>query len=461
MEEAKQNLDAIADQNPPEISELPFSLLERQENKTTKLIANSGKTVPVEGRNSKFKYSFKEPVVLSYISLSVTGYNEFDRFRFEVKTLAGDRKSFVVKPADSKVYCDIDEICEGVSFEPPQAWLRSPMIQSVELSGFKISEAGKFIRFAVNLDEVRDELLRQARAEEAKAQETIDLAAQERINLESVNSEINDAKLTLAATQNEQKVATNKLNELAAKIGASAKQIEGTEERLSNIQGDVKVETQRKEKLQSDIVDSQAKVRELEANINLFPSEISGFADQAGSNNRTYLIYASVPLLILLGMFVLLISGAVELTTIITDDKNVNLAAIIVSRMPYVAVATAIIYASYRIAKVFITEIMHINRQRLSMTKVSIIAKDVSQAAEFGLKMTESEIYARRLKVKMALLGDHINALVASDPDVLFPETLFGALSPDAPEVNLTKLPSKTIKVTRQPAKAATQTAKE
>ena len=125
-------------------------------------------------------------------------------------------------------------------------------------------------------------------------------------------------------------------------------------------------------------------------------------------------------------MFGSLILGAADLTTVIAkDDDNINILALLVSRLPYVLIASAIIYASYRLARLFISEIMNINRQRLSLTKISIIAKDVSQAAEHDLGMSESEVYTLRLKAKMAMMGDHIKHLISSEPELLFPENIF------------------------------------
>jgi hypothetical protein len=304
------------------------------------------------------------------------------------------------------------------------------------LFGFKENETADFIRFAADLDELKSSAIEEIRAAQTTAQKVLDRAAEAEANLVSLNSQISDAKATLNTIHADSKTATNNLNEIIAKTGATARQLEGTEERLSNLHGDIKIETQKREQLQSEVTASEARLRELEGNINLFPSEIVGFVNQAAANNKLYLQYAMGPLIILCAMFFLMISGAVNLTTVITTQKDVNLAAILVSRTPYVAVASAIIYASYRIAKVFITEVMNINRQRLSLTKVSIIAKDISQAAESGLNMTNNQIYANRLRVKMALLGDHIRHLINTEPELLFPENLFPVTKETTEDVN-------------------------
>lgn len=97
---------------------------------------------------------------------------------------------------------------------------------------------------------------------------------------------------------------------------------------------------------------------------------------------------------------------------------------------------------------------MNINRQRLSLTKISIIAKDVSQASESKLSFTDEQIYANRLKVKMALLGDHIKHLISTEPELLFPENLFSI--PEAVEPGRT--PRRRASRSRTPAVATPAT---
>jgi flagellin-like hook-associated protein FlgL len=172
--------------------------------------------------------------------------------------LRGETKKTQATAQDGRIYADIDELCERVSFEPPSAWLRRPVIQSLELFGFKQSDTGAFIRFAANLDELKREAVNDIRTVENEAQNIIDKATESESALAGLNSQINEAKATLTATQANTEAATNNLNEIFAKTGATAKQLEATEERLSNLHGDIKVETQKKEQLQADIVSSEA-----------------------------------------------------------------------------------------------------------------------------------------------------------------------------------------------------------
>jgi hypothetical protein len=414
----------------PELGILPFLLLERQSNSTTKLLANSGTTRSIEGRKRPYRFEFKEPVMLSHVEIDMTGYKDYHKFAFLVKTIDGREEEYSEYPKDDMVSLTVDELCTSVIFTPPTAWASSPHFNQVRLFGIRMSEVGKFINFAYDIDGLKNEALAEIQAQQVAAQGRIEKAAEAQSNLDILQQRVAEAASELASTRANVVDETNKLNQLVAKTGATAKQLEATDERVDNLHSEIKVETQRKEQIQKDVTAAEAKLSDLKGNINLFPSEISGFVEQASSNTALYLRYAFGPLFILSAMFLLLISGAVDLSTVITVDQDVNILAMLVSRLPYVAISSAIIYACYRLARLFITEIMNINRQRLSLTKVSIIAKDISHAAEAGLGIPAELVYSNRLKVKMIMLGDHIKHLISSEPELLFPENLFALPTP-------------------------------
>ena len=84
--------------------------------------------------------------------------------------------------------------------------------------------------------------------------------------------------------------------------------------------------------------------------------------------------------------------------------------------MPYVIIATGIITASYKLARVFVAEIMRINQQRLNLSKISIIATDASNTSQGGLSdLSDRELYELRTDLKMQLLRDHLKEYLSSD----------------------------------------------
>jgi hypothetical protein len=88
------------------------------------------------------------------------------------------------------------------------------------------------------------------------------------------------------------------------------------------------------------------------------------------------------------------------------------------------AISLAIITACYKIARSFISEMIKINNQRLNLTKISIIAKDVSMASEHDLNLSDEDIYRLRSELKMQLLKDHLKEYLSKGFTVPMPQSL-------------------------------------
>lgn len=83
--------------------------------------------------------------------------------------------------------------------------------------------------------------------------------------------------------------------------------------------------------------------------------------------------------------------------------------------MPFVIVAVTVVTASYYLARMFILEMVRVNRQKLSLSKIGIIAKDISSSVENDLDLSPDEKYARRLTLKVDMLRDHLKDYLSKD----------------------------------------------
>ena len=112
----------------------------------------------------------------------------------------------------------------------------------------------------------------------------------------------------------------------------------------------------------------------------------------------------------------LLIFNAANLTTVIDENNNARIFSILATRLPYVIIATAIIGAAYKLAALFVSEIMRINQQRLNLSKVSIIATDISDASAEGLtELSEEDLWQLKTRLKMDMLRDHLKDYLSKD----------------------------------------------
>jgi hypothetical protein len=189
--------------------------------------------------------------------------------------------------------------------------------------------------------------------------------------------------------------------------------------------------TERSE-LATKITEQKQDLRKLKDDINMFPTEISGFVSQAAHNTKMYWKLAWLPILLLVAMTALLVSNAANLTTILDENNNTRLFSILVTRIPYVVIISAVLGVAYKLAALLIGEIMRINQQRLNLSKVSIIAADVSKASLEGLTdLSDVEIIELRNRIKMDLLRDHFGEYLSKDFSPSHKETTIGADEPN------------------------------
>lgn len=425
---AKLKSDFDADKQ-TSVTQLPFELLDKQTGKTIKLFANSGSVSAIPGRSRWFDFSFKQPVMISKVSIKVDGYSDNKEFEIKWEDENGTVHVEGAKPASNTIVVFVNDLCRSISFKPPSMSARKTNILSVMVEGIERANINKTLEIITNIDSYRrdiraetDKMLASAEARirvvseaEGKMSEIgkdLEKAKGEHSRLKKSLEEFNRVKITLIANN---AASESSLGEL---VSRTEKERQAETALISNIG-----------ELEKKQVVKTTELAALRADINLFPSEISGFVNQGDKNIKQYLVLVVIPMVILIILMIQLFTGAVNLTTIYSEGKNVNLQLLVVSRLPYVTVAIAIITVSYRLARASIIEIFKINRQRLNLTKISIIAKDVSAASGHDLGLTDDKIYRLRTELKMQLLREHLKEYISTDTEIRLPTRIFGLLS--------------------------------
>ncbi|MEQ8430530.1 MAG: hypothetical protein RLN94_08405 [Roseovarius sp.] len=113
---------------------LPFGLLNRRTNKTTKLLANSGETQPMDGANRWFEYEFSEPVFLCEVEITMENYASYDTFVIRwVSPQGGENIQEISRSSDTVCRATINQMVRSISFKPPKKWFTNTRINSVSL----------------------------------------------------------------------------------------------------------------------------------------------------------------------------------------------------------------------------------------------------------------------------------------------------------------------------------------
>lgn len=408
-----------------QLANSPFGLSKSTQPKTTRLLANSGKGKPVEGQHRWFSYSFKRPLFISRVVVHQTNYPEYTNFQIEATLEDGKTVKKAPSPKSGKVVLDVNDFCSAIKFRPPKAyWSLGTTIESVEIFGFQKFEAPKFIQFARSVDELRSAAIADIERREEVYQSKIDEAEKCEARIADAKKELTTLKGQADRQRSNLRRLDSEKSEITAKLEVLKQWVADSEITLKNLRKELSEKGDRKEGLDGQISVMENKLSDLRANLDIFPSELEDFVKQGSKNTRTLFWLALAPIAVICAMFFLLISGAVDLTTKISGDQSINILALVASRAPYVIVSLAIINACYQIAKFFISELININRQRLSLSKVSIVAKDVANAAETGLELSEIERYGLRVRLKMEMLKDHLRGYVSPDLEIALPKRI-------------------------------------
>lgn len=414
---ANEKMDQLREVEISTIPSLPFDLLNRRSNKTTLLVANSGSETSMNGANRWFEYEFSEPVFLTEIVVTMENYKSYDAFDFKWELAQGGEASQEISRSSETTFrASIDQLVKSVSFKPPRKWFTDAKLNKVTLTGFKVEKLDEFVRLVSRLDRFKADIeadSERALREAEKANAELEELRQERAEL---GTSMSDAQKEVTDLNNEIGRLTEQRNSLVIGIKEREDKVTQLEEQETSTKERIAERNTERSSLASQIVDQKQELRSLEDDINMFPTEISGFVSQAAQNTGTYWRLAWVPILLLVLVTALLVFNAANLTTVVDENDNARIFSILVTRLPYVIIATAIIGAAYKLAALFIGEIMRINQQRLNLSKVSIIATDVSQASEEALTgLSDEEIYGLRTRLKMEMLRDHLKEYLSKD----------------------------------------------
>lgn len=388
----------------------------KKTNRTTKLINNEEPSSYIRGQNRGYGFELVEPLYVHRISILSEGYSSYKSVIFSGETISNkkfEKKKIVNNDGSFDVV--INDVIKSFEFKPDKEYRGSPLIKSVKVTGLSLAE------FNIATGELADIDGYYAAALENLAGITADYA-NENNKLEIVNSEIQSLK--------EEKInLESNLEELNDLIVKSDKELSvfqksivtlKTEElainnRITSYELNLDKSKNELNELNITIIKNKKILKSLENDINLFPTDIRGFVQQGASNIQRYLLLSFLPITALFYVTWYLFDNAAFFSEIYTELNLSQMFSVLISRIPFVLVSIAIISACYKITSIFVSEIININNQRLTLSKISIIAKDVHDSSTFELELSESQRYELRTKLKMDLLKSHLKGDIKDD----------------------------------------------
>lgn len=410
---ASEARSALDDEEVISTKAIPIHYFSKKNNRSTKLINNESEDNFLRGRNSRFEFSFSEPMYISSITVKTKGYSKYNELEFFWNSIQRSSEKLITKKfTEDKASTFIREIVTNFAIKPPKKYISNPEIESVTVWGLSLSEFNKSCEIAGNLQKHKDSILSDCDEKISKASAAegkLSSFEQQQSEVEERISELTDEE---EALKKEVEATRKKLEEASISFSEKKSQESDVVSRIEKLEDSIDQKKKESQSLNSQISASQDNLKKLRSDINMFPSEFQGFVTQGGRNILWYSGLALIPMTLLIGYTLVLYSGAIDLTTIYQRQEGLDLWSTFLSRLPFVTVSLFIIHACYAISKVFIRELIRINQQRLNLSKISIIAKDVADTAMSDLELSDDEIYELRTKLKMDLIKSHLKGYI-------------------------------------------------
>jgi len=408
-------LDNLKSSPLPTAKEIDISFFSHRHRKSTQLVGNAIEDNFIKARREWMQFDFVEFIYVTKIIVYASGYENYHELELSyIDFLSQTTSARSVRYEDGSFTFVVNAFVGGFGLRPNERWFKDSKLQSIEVRGIEQRSFADVISVMTALNAEVDSVekhLSQYLARAASADAAYNALTSK---LNDVRTEITDSEDKLSELEDEIKVQ-------AAAVDDARKQVAISESVKRNVDTQVRDATQLLEGLSSrsthltqDIEDKETKLRALQNDINLFPTEIAGYVSQGAANIKMYSWLCLVPLSIIVFVTWRLFRNAENILDYATfRDKAV--VEFLISRAPYVVVSFAVLAVCYTLLNRLISEIIGINRRRQDLFKISIIATDVSNASQHNLELSDVDAYNLKTETKMELLKEHLRQHIGEE----------------------------------------------
>lgn len=263
----------------------------------------------------------------------------------------------------------------------------------------------------------------QIKEDRIQYEETISTKKIELINkVEEITDKLNEYQEYLASKEeNESELSTNieelkeqktilqnNINQQNTEIESLRSQITAKDNQLSKINEDF-LELQKRSKYLTEGNERlEERRKELEKSVNLFPDNLEGFVARATKTKWTYGFLAFIPLLILAFIVNLSWETLKDFTAISTVDTFEKAWIILIQRLPFTLLIITLASMCLAFLYKMVRHLTEIQQQELNLSKISMLARDVSDSEHSSLE----EVLVQKLRIdrKMKLIREFLNS---------------------------------------------------
>ncbi|WP_420410322.1 hypothetical protein [Hoeflea sp.] len=392
-----------------DIKSIGISYLNHRTRKSTKLVSKKDEKNYITSRNKWMSFDFRDMIYLNKISVFCDGFGEFDEMELSaVDAFTGTEIRRTGKSSEGTFIFELKVFTSGFGLLPPAKFFSRATIKNIQIQGYDIEQVHEALTYVDSSESYKAKIVSECQPYIQEADE----ASENLKKLETVIAEkeidLNGKLVNLSELEDEIRILSSNLESESNKLTKTERQVIERRSDLSLLDGEIEKRASTRKILAEEISSKESELRNLENDINLFPSEIAGYVTQGAKNVKTYVLLSFIPSLIIVILTWRLIANSEQIVHFFNNDNSVSIFEFLLSRTPYVLVSFAVIGVCYTFVHRLISEIININRRRQDLFKINIIATDVSSASASGLDLDENEKYILRTQIKMEMMREHL-----------------------------------------------------
>lgn len=413
----------------PKPQNLDISFFSHRTRKSTSLIGNQAEENYMKARRDWLAFDFRDIVYVTSIRVYASGYEDHHEIEFSYTPyLAEEEIRYVSRFSADHFLFEPKDFMKGFGLRPSEPLFRSARITRILVSGVEKGYIADIARYVDNVEREKTKIEDGLSLYLSRAKESYEVISANEAQIEELNGAIDEKEEQTAELNKQIQEATQQHQKIQKDIEIASSVYKEQSIRSDALRQSIEKTVDERREVTSQLSKLQAQLQELKANINLFPTELSGYVSQGTRNIRLYTALCVVPLGIISAVTNRLFTNAENLLDAIHNLGDLSIFEFLASRVPYVAVSAAVLGICYSLLRSLVSEIVAINRRRQELFKISIIATDVSYASQDGMDLSDEQRYDLRTQTKMELLKEHLKHSVGEDyiyaPGKVFMEKL-------------------------------------
>ncbi|MCT7598996.1 hypothetical protein [Aliarcobacter butzleri] len=412
-----------------ELVKFDVNLLENQQGKYSTLVNNQSDDFTYEFKNKIYSFNFIKPIFIANIRFVTLNGTDLKGFEIIPIDYNKNEKSSIIFYKDSRIWSPY-KILYGFKINVPKRLIDKIKLSKIEILGFDLDYLTEITNKYSKLKEFKGELnslLEEIKEKNSKTDEKVKIHENKLVELnKKIDTNNETIKSLNEVIENLENNILTKLNEEKEKLEKENEKIKTRNEELgsknTNLENNIKQLNESSSSLNIKIATLKDELQKLTEDSNLFATELSEYITQGNKDIKLYTWLSVIPWILISIVTGIMFYGSSELTTIyslVTDGvkDKIDISTVFWSRMPFVIIVVSILFVCYEISKMFIKNIIHIQKQKRIFMKIGIIAKDVADQSILGLDLTENEKFELRTKLKMDLLKSHLSNDIGENYD--------------------------------------------